>query len=100
MRAEYPHGVITCVVPMRDTVEIRKGAEIFALTGDNEYCEGTAERDTIRLAYAEKGVVYSLYKESSAQVLQMVPGQNQALMFVGDFGNGTYFGYKPVLAGK
>lgn len=91
VRAEYPHGVITCVVPMRDTVEIRKGAEIFALTGDKEYCEGTAERDTIRLAYAERGVVYSLYRESSAQVLQMVPGQNQALMFVGDFGNGTYF---------
>lgn len=91
VRAEYPHGVITCVLPMRDTVEIRKGAEIFALTGDKEYCEGRAERDTIVLAYAEKGVTYSLYRESPAQRLQVLSGQNQSLMFIGDFSNGTYF---------
>lgn len=91
VRAEYPHGVITCVVPMKDTVEVRKGAEIFALTGDREYCEGSVERDTILLAYAERNVVYSLYRETPTQLLQTLSGENQALVFAGNFGNGTYF---------
>lgn len=91
VRAEYPHGVITCRVPMQDTVEIRKGAELYNLTGDKEYCEGGVEQDTILLVHAEKNITYSLYRETPLQMLIALTGQDEALGFIGNWGNGTYF---------
>lgn len=91
VRAEYVHGEVTCRLGMQDTVEMRKGAGVYPLSGSREYCEREAERDTLHLAYAETGINYALYRENPLQLLLSLPGRNAPLDFTGNFGSGRYF---------
>lgn len=88
VRSERTNQFVTCKTPMEGIVEIRKGNDRYAISGDKVYCESDADIDTIRINGRQTGVVYTLYRQSGPEVAYL---PESGLLFTGEFGTGAYF---------